>query len=160
MKKDISSINEDYRIQKIGWPVQKIFWSLIFCVLIFGVLGGLGDNTGVLSEKTIEVNGAVIKYQRYLRVEKSFETKVILTDAHSGNTTIAFDAEYINRVRIVQVIPEPDAVEINDNHIIYHFNTTRTGTITFFNDPLKMGSYTLELDVNGTKTTLSQYTYF
>lgn len=159
MKKDIPSINKDFKYQRAEWPIARIFWTLVAGVLIYGLLGGFGDGETVLNRKTLNLSGSHIEYDRYLRVEKNFTIKIFLSDS-AQNCSVGFNKDYIDKVQITQVIPEPKKVELKANKIVYTFSTSGAGTITFFNDPLKMGNPHLELEVNGKKASISQFIYF
>lgn len=86
--------------------------------------------------------------------------KIDILQENTNNITVTFNGDYINKVKISDVIPEPEEVEIINNKLVYKFNSTDTGTITFFNDPLKMGAQTLHLEVNESKVVIPQYIYF
>jgi hypothetical protein len=157
MNKDISSINEDLKYIKAGWPLRTGFWILVLVFLTYGLSGGFGD--GSLSKGTVRISGAVIKYEKYLRVDKSIEMKIMLDDT-VRNFSIAINSDYINSVYVSQIIPEPVRSELEDDKIIYHFASSHHGTITFLKDPARMGLQPLNLEVNGEKVSLSQYIYF
>jgi hypothetical protein len=160
MEKDISSINDDFKIQKIEWPVKRIFWLLMGIFLIAGLLGVFGDSIGLLNEKTIHLSGTTVKYHRFMRVEKKLEMKVKIEDTTIKDCSISLNKNYIDKVQITQIIPDPKEVEINDRKIIYRFNSFHGGTITFYKDPHRMGKQLLELEVNGEKVSVSQFIYF
>lgn len=128
-------------------------------LLLYGVLGGLGDSTGFLSEHTTRLPNGYIKYLSRLRVEKSFQTSILVDDTVK-DFRLAINNDYIQKIRITQIIPEPQEVTIRDKQIVYRFSTLGAGTITLFCDPRKMGNQRLEVDVNGIKTSLSQYIFF
>lgn len=155
---DISSINVDYKYQRIGWPIQRIFWVLVTGVLVFGLLGGFGDHD-FMSKKTASLPGTQVEYERFLRIEKSFEMKLFLDDS-VRNFSIGLNNDYLDNVKITQVIPEARDVFARGNSIVYQFGTMHGGSIVFYLDPMKMGSQKLELEVNGQKAFLSQYVYF
>ncbi|MBT1702875.1 hypothetical protein [Chryseosolibacter indicus] len=158
IEKDISSINKDYKYQRISWPIQKVFWILITGVLVFGLLGGFGDHD-FMSRKTANLPGAEVEYERFLRIEKSFEMRLTLDDTVK-DFSVGLNRDYFDKVKITDVIPEARDVFARGNSIVYQFNSDQGGTIVFHLDPMKMGSQKLELEVNGKKAFLSQYVYF
>lgn len=159
MEKDISSIHDDFKYQKIEWPLARIFWLLVMLVLAFGLIGGLGDSSDILNRTSVSVSDAVVEYDKYLRIEKQFTTKVLFRHA-TGHINIGFNKDYFDKIVLTDVIPQPDKVEVRENKIIYMFTASGNGTITFFGDPLKNGRQDLELYINNRKIKVSQLTYF
>ena len=160
MDKDISCINQHLKSQRIGWIIKRISWVGMAMLLLFGLLGGLGESDGILNEKTIRIDGVQIEYEKFLRVQKSFEMKVIIEKAVIDDLSISINKEYIDKVQITQIIPSPKHVEVTDAQIIYTFNSFKKGTITFFNDPIRMGNQKLEIEINRNKVSFFQYIYF
>jgi hypothetical protein len=159
MEKDLSSIQEDFKYQQGEWKIKRVFWVLMGIFLILGILGAFGDSGSLLSTKEEKLSTGTIIYDKFLRVDKSFETKVVVQDI-SNECSIAFNKDYIHKIQITQVIPEPINVVATKDQLIYYFKSNIGGTITFFNDPSKMGSQKLEMVINGEKAHLSQYIYF
>ena len=159
MENDISSINDDYKYQKAEWPVKRIAWILMGIFLTLGIAGLFGDDDAILNKKVINVAGIDVEYERFLRVEKSFEMKLYLPDSAS-NCTISLNKEYCEKVRITEIMPAPVSQEVNNNKIIYKFKAQGGGTITFFMDPIIRGKSNFEIGVNGSPKKLSQFIYF
>jgi hypothetical protein len=159
VEKDISSINKDLKYQNISWPVRNLFWTIMAGCLIFGLMGGFGDYFGMMSKKQVSLGKDVIEYEPYLRVEKSFVLKIFLNDP-INNCVVGFNDSYIDKIKITEIIPEPDEVSIQDNHIYFKFKTNGKGTITFFQDPVKPGRQVVGFSLNGKKVLLDQFIYF
>jgi len=159
MEEDISSIEDDFGFQKKEWVIERIFWVLMALFLTLGLLGTFGDSEALLNHKTTQINGAVVQYDRFSRVEKRFMLRVSFPEK-SDNCTIGFNDDYVQQIQITQVIPEPEKVSLENGKVIYHFDCRYRGTVTFFKDPLKMGKQKLLLNINGKEKQLTQYIYF
>jgi hypothetical protein len=159
MDKDISSIHKDYKYQKVEWVIKRIYWVLMGIFIAFASLGAFGDNGSLLSRKEIKLQDATIEYEKFLRVDKSFDMKVNILNTYK-ECSVAINKDYVDKIQITQVIPEPSEVTSKGDKIIYKFRSYESGTITFFKDPLKMGSQKLEIEVNGKSVNISQFIYF
>lgn len=159
MEKDISSIHDDYKFQEIEWPVKKVLWICMGIFLLIGLLGGFGDSGSLLSRKTIKLPGATLQYERYLRVEKDFTMKITLEDSVS-NFTLGLNKDFIDKIMISQITPQPEKTVTTDGHILFTFNASHGGTVTFFLNPYTMGDVNLEVGINGNKKRLQQFIYF
>jgi hypothetical protein len=159
METDISSINEDFKLQKQEWVVQRIIWVLMAAALVAGLLGVLGDSESPMNKVTITLPNAIVETEKYLRVEKSFETRITLNRGRN-NARVSFNKDYYEKLTISRVIPEAEKVEVTEDQIIYTFNSTNGGSLLFIHDPEKMGSQGLQIEVNGEKGNLSQFIYF
>lgn len=160
MEKDISSINDYFKYQKKEWVIKRIFWALMAIFLLYGLLGGLGDSEGILTNKKIELSNCIIEYQKYTRVEKKFDLKIQLKKSDQEFCIISINDDYINKVRIEQIIPEPEEVEIKNSRIYYKIKAEGGGIISFFNMAKRKGKQNLELEVNGHKTKIEHFIFF
>lgn len=159
MEKDISSVEKDFKYERADWKVQRVFWGCMSLVLLYGLLGGLGDSGRLLNDRSVEFKGGMFLYQRKLRVEKTSEIKLQL-DASVTDATVSLNNDYFDRIKVVQVIPEPQMVSISNNRTTYAFEFSGPGTITFFLDPMRVGRQNIEVDVNGQAISASQYIFF
>lgn len=159
MKRHISSINEDYKYEEAGWSVQAIFWIITSLVLAAGLLGIFGDRPGMLNVQRENFKSGYVQYEKFLRLEKGFETHIVLTEKVPG-FTLSINKEYVDKIRIEQVIPEPSKVEMTNRRIIYTFDAINSGTITLFCDPQLMGSQFFDIEINEQKLSLSHFIYF
>lgn len=159
MERDISSINNDFRYQKLEWPLARIFWFLIMVVLAYGLIGGLGDSSDIYNRTKVPLAEATLVYDKFLRVEKRFTTEVHFHNA-AESCTVSFNKDYLDKVLITHMVPEPDKVEVIGDRIIFKFSISGRGTVTFFKDPLRNGKQKLELDINNEKVLVSQLIYF
>ncbi len=146
-----------YAFQKKEWKAFRVFWMLMGLILAGAALGLFGR--GLLSDKTYTANGVQFEYNKFMRVEKGTELLITVGDL-GQEAKISINNDYIRKVRIDQIIPEPVSVEIKDNTLIYTFNSIQQGLITFYLVPMKMGSQHLEVSVGNAQMTANQFIYF
>jgi len=157
MERDIRAAEKYYAFQKREWRAFRLFWVLMGLVVTAAALGLFGS--GLLSDKTYTANGSRIDYNRFMRVAKNTEILIHVNQA-SRNASVSINNDYLRKVRIEQVVPEPTSVVIKDNKLVYTFSSVQNGFITFYLSPQKMGAHQLQISVNGTQASFDQYIYF
>jgi hypothetical protein len=157
MKRDITEIEKFISQQQKEWLLFRIAWVLMGLVLIAAALGLFGN--GPVSKQTYAAHQVHITYQKFLRVDKASEIYIGVPE-QGQVTTIGINNDYIQKVNIYQVVPQPAAVELRDNTLIYRFRSVSNGFITFYLSPQQMGSQPLEITVGGNKMRFNQFIYF
>lgn len=155
---DISKTNEQYSFELKEYKVQKVFWVLITFFLVAGLLGVFGE--GILSRVIIEEEDFQIEYERFMRDETPADFSVYITKSSGNSVTIAVGKDYIKKVKIQGVVPQPASVETRDERLIYTFNAAGNGLITFNIQPQYVGAVNLEIAVQGHTKHLNQYIFF
>lgn len=127
-------------------------------LLLAAAAGGFfGD--GMISERSYSAHNVRIVYDRFMRMDKDTQMYIQVKDL-GQQPVIGINNDYLKKVRILQVTPEPASVAIRDNTLVYRFHPVRNGFITFFLSPQQMGSQNLEITVAGKKMRLEQFIYF
>jgi hypothetical protein len=157
MEKDLSIVERDFEFQRRQWPFYRAFWILMALFLTAGLAGLFGD--GILSEKKIEEADFSIEYEKYLRVRKSSELIINVKELGEGSS-ISINKDYIEKIEIDKISPEPESVEARGGQLIYKFAGVNNSTVIFYLDPVKKGFQKLELIIKGKKSTFDQYVYF
>ncbi|ALI98598.1 hypothetical protein [Rufibacter tibetensis] len=157
MDKDISLAEDFYEFQKKEWFAFRVFWVLMAGVLTAAAFGLFGK--GLLSDKTVTSNGVRFEYNKFMRVEKG--TELLVGVGQGGKIAdISINNDYIRKVKIDQVIPQPTSVEVRENKVIYRFSSVQNGFVTFYLIPYKMGSQPLEVTVGKAQLRANQFVYF
>ncbi len=157
MDKDIRGTEKYYSFQQKEWVAFRIFWIFLSLILLAATFGLFGK--GLLSDRTYTSKGVRVEYNKFMRVEKGAELVIHLTDS-GENGQISINNDYLHKVRIEQVIPEPVSVKIKNNNLIYTFNPVQNGFIIFYLVPTKMGSHGLTLSIAGEQMCFNQFIYF
>jgi hypothetical protein len=156
MDKDIKLAEDYYKFQKNEWRVARVFWSLMAMVLIAAAFGLFGK--GLLSDRKVTAHGVQFEYTRFMRVEKG--TELHLQVGQLGkNAQVILNNDYIRKVRIDQVVPQPVAVEVKDHKLIYTFSSVQNGLIIFYLIPYEPGSHTLDVTVGKARLKAHQFVY-
>src|SRR5688500_16756978 len=62
-------MDESMGLHKTGWAIQRVGWIVLFVIVVLAALGLFGS--GILSQRTKEVSGNMIEYERYGRYENA-----------------------------------------------------------------------------------------
>ena len=150
------SIQEDIEYQEKGWKIQRIATYIIFGLMALIGAGLFGN--GPLAHKTVEQKGVVLSYERL--IHQKGKTQLDVSAPAAGRVTVvSFPLHYLDHFAIETVVPEPAGNHINGQEIVYTFNTSPAGRISFFVSPLQWGRFESRVKVNGQLLPLSYFTY-
>ncbi|KAA8478537.1 hypothetical protein BDE36_2886 [Arcticibacter tournemirensis] len=157
MDKDISSLEKDVPFEKSEWPVLRIGWILMGVFLGAGVFGIFGS--GIFSERVAEDGTLSVTYERYLRYSMHSEIQ-IKTSKLGADSSIWINADYLNKIMITRISPEPDSFDQVDGRMRIQFSSQNPSDITLHIEAVKTGDQNMTINVNGKKKTIHQYIYF
>jgi hypothetical protein len=150
-------IAEDFEFQKRSWVVQRFGWGGMAILSLAGLLGLLGSGLASQATKGQTSDRMWLEYERFERFQSPVELKVHVKgdSGKTGSVTIWFDRDYLEKLQLQQVTPEPEKVEVAENHLVYTFRTVKPNqenTFTFYFETQKFGllsgSIGLERDQN------------
>lgn len=101
----------------------------------------------------------VIDYERYLRYSVKTAIHIQLKDRLS-DSVLAINADYIKAMKVDKIIPEPSAMTLNGDKLVYKFASDNIQQVSFFVEPIRTGSQHLEIQTGGVKNTISQFVFF
>ena len=143
----------EWRYQRIGWAVLAFFLAL--------ALGGLFGN-GPLSHVRADNPAGRIEYERFVRNGLSTELVVTpVTDAARGVSRVAITADYLEAFRVERITPEPTAVRLSGQQLLYEFGSIAPGaSISFHIHPQRVGRHDAEVRLDaGAPLAVRQFTY-
>jgi hypothetical protein len=149
-------IDESIQLQETGWVIQRIGWVLMALFVLSGLLGLFGD--GILSKKYINTGNQKLEYQRFSRQEARMELRFDLNSEGNGNI-VSIPNQYLEKVRIESVIPEPKSNQVLNDRINYLFEGSGPMKITFYLVPQTIGSLDGRLLVNNQQMNFNQFIY-
>ncbi len=150
---DLAFHHREWRIQRIGWALVALFLAL--------ALGGLFGN-GPLSHAGAGNAAGSIEYERFVR--SGLSTEIVVTPAErvaGGIHRVAISESYLEAFRIENITPEPTAVRMTGESLVYEFESAASGaSISFHIHPQRLGSHTAEVRIDaGTPLAIRQLTY-
>jgi len=124
---NVSSLEaeENLRIQHISWKLERVGWVLCAIVLLLAAIGIFGG--GPVSRATVKsADGAVsVKYNRFARngAPERLEVELQAAAFSTDKPELWLSREFFSGVRIQQIVPRPEAVDLLPDRIVYHFRS-------------------------------------
>ncbi len=143
---------KEWRIQRIGWIVLTIFLALAFA----GLFGG-----GPLSRARVGGAGGSIEYEHFARTGTSTDLVVTPAVAAAGGVhRIEIPSEYLRAFRIERITPEPAAVRMTGQRLVYEFAAGAPGSsVSFQIRPQRLWRHRAVLRIDGAPLEIWQLTY-
>lgn len=112
---------EDLRFQKREWKVQRVFWSLMYGVIIAVMLGVTGK--GMLSHSRLGTADGPLQldYERFLRYRSNDDLRIAVR-SHRDITRLTFNSDYFNHIGVQRILPEPKAMLMTDKTVTLVFD--------------------------------------
>jgi hypothetical protein len=141
----------EWRIQRIGWIVLTIFLALAFA----GLFGG-----GPLSHARVGGATGSIEYEHFVRGGTSTDLVVTPAAAAAGVHRIEIPSDYLEAFRVESITPEPTAVRMSGESLVYEFAAGAHGSsISFHIHPQRLWRHRAVLRIDGAPLEIWQLTY-
>ena len=94
----------------------------MMAIIMAALIGLLG--AGPLSSVTVESGPLQLQYTRFERrhAPTALEVSVARSAANQDQVDVWVSADYLARVEITSIVPEPEEVIVADDRVIYRFN--------------------------------------
>jgi hypothetical protein len=116
-------LNQDLPFQYRTWRIQRIAWGAIALILLCAVLGLFGH--GPLSRATIRDPSLPLSlnYDRFGRYQSALILRVHVHEraANQDIVRIWLSYDYLSKIEIKQIVPEPEGAETSPTGMIYLF---------------------------------------
>jgi hypothetical protein len=116
-------VNEDMDFQRREWLVQRVAWLIMAFLLLAAALGLFGR--GPLSRATAGQEGGPlwVTYERLDRYQAPTELEIIAgpNTAQGEELRLTLNQEFLDRIEIDGIEPEPDSVEAAGKEQVYVF---------------------------------------
>ena len=151
------------RIQHWEWIAERVGWVLIASILVAGGLGLIGP--GIFSHRqAMSSDGRLrIEYHRIQRNEAPCELLIQFErpSADQDAIRLAISRAFTDATTIESLVPEPDAVEMQADRLVYTFlisGPARDGKVVLRYQNHRIGSlrYDMALDA-GANLSLSHF---
>jgi hypothetical protein len=143
-------ISDDPHFQNREWKLQRLFWFLMYAVLLAVMLGAIGK--GVLSYASLGSTDGHLKfeYERLLRYRAGDEMRITVSSPYD-TTRVSFDSDYFRQIGIRRVFPEPKNILMTEDTAIMIFESisTEPTMVTITISPDHIGSHHGWISVDG-----------
>jgi hypothetical protein len=139
-------VGEDVDFLRRAWRVQRVGWAVLVVVLLAALLGLTG--TGPLSQAAAGAEGGPLRaeYERFVRANSVTDLRVHLGPGvpREGRARLWFDRQYLHKVEVTGVVPDPESVEVGSDRVTYVFLAAEAGgpvEVAFDLKPMRFGSW-------------------
>ena len=141
--------------------VRDIGQALMFAIVILGLAGVFGY--GTWTKKKVAISSeSTLEYEHFLRTKKKTPLNIYLHNAAVDSAAfISIHNDYLIKIDIDHVTPQPENVYMRGDSLVFEFNSTAgsSGLIRFTTEAQKSGNVELRLSVNGAPTSVKQFIY-
>ena len=148
-------IDEQIKLHKTGWVVQRVGWVLIFLLPVLGALGMFGE--GFISSQKEKKGTIETEFDRFYRYEKEMPLSIKSQAEHMAQ--ISLTQEYLSNFRVVRIIPEPEHRLAIGQDIVYQFGGNSNKHVTIYAVPQSYGSIRGVLNVNNQQFSLHHFIF-
>lgn len=147
-------IDEDMQFQRMSWAFQRVGWVAMLLVIIAGLLGIFGGD-GALNAASLGGEGSLlhVTYGPFARVISPMDLHVRMRGGNGvDEMRIWISREYLDEMEIQTLEPEPEAVEVTTDRLIYTFrlgDSDVQAEITFMMEPQRVGSLAGRIGIEG-----------
>ncbi len=118
-------INQDLAFEKRTWAFERAGWALMTVVIVAAALGLFGIR-GVLSDATVAHDTMTFRLS-YNRFARRVAPTFLLFEVTQGTTkqeslTIWLNRDYLDRIRIQHITPQPQRVQASGNRMMFTFS--------------------------------------
>jgi hypothetical protein len=118
-------IDEDIVFQNRSWTAQRVGWVALALVIVAGLMGLFGSgpvsNTSAGSRETVWV-----EYERFVRYQAP-TTLRIRTRPQNDAAHVNVSREYLEKVKVEKILPEPARVSAGNGFVTYRFDVSGPG---------------------------------
>ena len=152
----------DLTHERAVWKVEHWGWALFALTLLASIIGLFGE--GPLGHATAANTHFSVEYDRFARHQAQTKLKIHLKPAAGGTLpALWFSKEFIERIEMEHIVPQPERVKVSRNSIVYIFdvaNTNDAATIAFEFKPAAYGRTPVKIGlVNGPEIQFAQFFY-
>ena len=155
--------DRDLLFQRREWTIQRIGWLVMAVIIVAALIGLLG--AGPLSSTAAEAGPLQLQYSRFERrhAPTELEVSVASSTIDQEQVEVWFSSDYLSRIEITSIMPEPEEVMVTDDRAIYRFSIddqAQRATILIALEHDDPGITTGRIGmIDGPELTFSQFVY-
>lgn len=135
-------IAQDLRFQRRDWIAQRVGWVVMALILLAALAGLIGRGGPLARTQARSPDGGLrVEYDRFAHYEAPTRLRLSVAGAAARGEQVRLWIEraYLTRARVQQVMPEPDAVRLAGDRVIYLFDAGAGGDVSFELRPNSFG---------------------
>ncbi|HEX7054324.1 MAG TPA: hypothetical protein VF211_10390 [Burkholderiales bacterium] len=155
-------VAEDIRFQRREWLAERLGW-VVMTAAVFAALAGLvGDGPASNAVAASPGGRLAVEYQRFAHRQAPTELRVRYGEgsAQQGRIRLALDSQYVGKLKIERVQPEPEKIELAGGRYVYVFPAgDGPGQVTFVVQMEAFGRVAGGVALGEERVALSQIVY-
>jgi len=108
-------IDQDLGYQRLEWRIERLAWVLGALVLLAAAAGLFGS--GPLSSTEATAGPLRVAYERFLRYGATHRLRLSVDTGDRDLLRIQIPSEYVSRMRVERVFPEPRRVVVRGDWV-------------------------------------------
>jgi hypothetical protein len=117
------AIERHLAFQHRQWMAERIGWTVMALLLMAAMAGAFGHGPLSKAEETSPDGSLRLEYERMARFRAPAELRVRLRPLPSaGDVSLSIPVSYLDGVSIEEVRPEPAAVHLQGETMVYRFS--------------------------------------
>ncbi|MEW6131183.1 MAG: hypothetical protein AB1757_29405 [Acidobacteriota bacterium] len=165
MSDAVIQVAQDLVHQQREWMIERIGWLLMSLLVLAALVGLLG--TGPLSDAMVRDANSTLEaeYRRFARYQAPTVLRIHLSSqpATDAITRLSINRDFIDRIELQRIDPEPVRVEVTARQFIYNFqisNPPQSLTITLRYKPDTYGRLPIKLTTDeGARLAFTPFIY-
>lgn len=120
---DALELEQNLRLQRRGWRIQRIGWALMACIVLAALAGLLGSGPLSRTSKSADDGSVSLEYERFARYQAptTLRVRFALDPASAAEVRLVVDRRFLERMKVEHVLPQPEKVELAGERLIYVF---------------------------------------
>jgi hypothetical protein len=158
----VHDVVNDHEHQRREWRFERVGWAFMALLLLAALAGTLGPGPLSKSSAGSPESGLRVEYERFGRHAARARLRIRI-DADDDTIRIWLGRDFIDRVEIQHVDPEPVEVEAASDRQIFSFARTSGGGALQVNvhfEPRRIGPASLQLGLEDERETALQLRMF
>ena len=156
-------INQDLNFERRSWKAERVAWIIAALILVTALLGFLGPGPLGKAAAASPDKSISLDYYRTERYQAPAEWRLEIDGklAKQGELRLWVHRRFVEVIGTLQIDPEPESVEIQDERFVYAFKAVKAPQIIkiFFRfEPNEIGKTPAHLGVvDGPAVEFSQF---
>lgn len=153
-------VASDLDFQKREWRLQRVGWLGLLLLVLGGAGGAFGRGPLASAEAKAADNSFQLRYHKLVRHLAPEHLEIKINQPVDDTIGLWFDAEFLSRVNVEDMVPEPIATSTGQGRVTYYFAVKAGGQILVEYEPDRIGAQSGSLGVeNGASLRIRQFVY-
>jgi hypothetical protein len=116
-------LEQDLAFQQRSWRVQRFAWGVLVLIVGAALAGLAGSGPVSRGSRAAQDGRFIIEYERFVRMQAPSRLRLHVSReaVRAGEVRVWFDRNYIERIKLEQIVPQPKRTEVGEQRLTYIF---------------------------------------